>query len=64
MSLFNAGIGDYTRTPGRNTYGTLLQLEADLRRLRAMGAPDDAHVLGAAPGSIRVAEVQWIAPDA
>lgn len=39
---------------------TLAALEADLRRARAMGAPDDAVVTRSAPASTYLAEVIWV----
>jgi hypothetical protein len=55
QAVFITGIG---RPLGWKA--TLAQLEADIARARALGAPDDAIVSRAIPGSIYAAEIVWV----
>lgn len=40
----------------------LAEFEAEIAKIRAMGAPDDAVVSRAVPGSIDAVEVAWVGP--
>jgi hypothetical protein len=53
MTLRNVGAGKWRGT-------TLAELEAELQRIRAMGAPDDADAIKTAPASTYLIEVQWL----
>lgn len=44
---------------GQRREGTLAELEADLHRARAMGAPDEATIARTGPDSVYAAEVLW-----
>lgn len=58
-ALFNVGVG--ARQPSNRAESYRLdELEAKVRQIREMGAPDDASVIRVAPGSTFLFEVQWI----
>lgn len=46
----------------RQALGSLAELETDLRRVRADGAPDDATVARTSVASTCLAEVMWVGP--
>lgn len=53
-AVFTVGVGKWRS-------GTLVELEADLARIREEhSAPDDAKVARTAPGSIYAFELIWI----
>ena len=60
MSVFVVGIGATTKLVNRDR--TLAELEADVRKARELGAPDDATVVQAPRGSTYVAEIIWVGP--
>lgn len=62
-SLFTVGVGARQPSSREEPY-RLDELEAKVRQLREMGAPDDAHVIRVAPGSTYLFEVLWIGEPA
>lgn len=59
MSLYTVGVGAKQPSNRVESY-RLDELEAMLRKIRAMGAPDDASVIRVSPASIYLIEVMWI----
>lgn len=59
--VFTVGVGSTIVTGNRDR--TLAELERDLVRARALGAPDDATVVRTGPGSAYIGEVIWVGPS-
>lgn len=57
FSAFCVGIGSTVQFVNKGR--TLRELEQDIARARALGAPDDAVVVRTGPGSTDVCEILW-----